>query len=107
MDGLSTTTYSSTIVFSRDISMYRCPPEFNEATAGAPFTDLVMDDGFTVLAFELLTWLLNIQPGYHVFCKVMDCWLHPYTPSRFARQLGYNQIFAGNANPKLSIRGTL
>src|SRR4051812_34650725 len=37
----------------------------------------------------------------------MECWIEPYTPSRFACQFGYDQLYVGNANPELSTQGTL
>src|SRR4051812_12937520 len=74
---------------------------------GGTFADLAKDDGYTVLAPGPLSWLLNIRPGYHLFHREMECWIEPYTPSRFARQFGYNQLYAGNLNSELTVRGTL
>src|SRR4051812_36543134 len=37
----------------------------------------------------------------------MECWIEPYTPSWFARQFRYDQLYVGNANPELGVRGTL
>src|SRR4051812_34416107 len=53
------------------------------------------------------TWLLNVRPGYHLFRREMECWIEPYTPSRFARQFGYDQLYVGNPNSDLAARGTL
>src|SRR4051812_42179579 len=53
------------------------------------------------------TWLLNIRLGYHLFRREMECWIEPYTPSRFTRQFGYDQLYVGNPNPGLNVRGTL
>src|SRR4051812_15580574 len=66
-----------------------------------------MDEGSTQLAPGPFTWQLNICPGYHLFCREMECWIEPYTPSRFARQFGYDQLYVGSVNPDLSTRGTL
>src|SRR3954463_8775470 len=37
----------------------------------------------------------------------MECWIEPYTPSRFARQFGYDQLYVGNPNSELTVQGTL
>src|SRR3954466_14234995 len=60
-----------------------------------------------MLAPGPFTWLLNIRPGYHLLRWEMECWIEPYTPSRFARQFGYNQLYIGNPNLDLIVRGTL
>src|SRR4051812_22376283 len=65
------------------------------------------DDGSTMLAPGLFTQLLNIRPGYHLFRREMECWIEPYTPSLFARQFGYDQLYVGNPNSVLVARGTL
>ena len=35
------------------------------------------------------------------------CYLEPYVPSRFARQLGYDQLYVGNLNTRLAFMGSL
>src|SRR5436189_3310094 len=60
-----------------------------------------------MLAPGPFTWLLNIRPGYHLFRREVECWIEPYTPSRFARQFGYDQLYVGNPNSGLAARGTL
>src|SRR4051812_32373749 len=60
-----------------------------------------------MLAPGPFTWLLNIRPGYHLFRREMECRIEPYTPSRFARQFGYDQLYVGNPNSDLAARGTL
>ena len=35
------------------------------------------------------------------------CYLEPYTPSRFARQFGYDQLYVGNPNHHLGYAGSL
>src|SRR4051812_30489411 len=60
-----------------------------------------------MLAPGPFTWLLNIRPGYHLFRREMECWIEPYTPSRFARQFGYDQLYVGTPNSDLNARGTL
>src|SRR4051812_13045594 len=60
-----------------------------------------------MLAPGSFAWLLNNHPGYHLFHRKMECWIEPYTPSRFTRQFGYDQLYVGNPNSGLTIRGTL
>src|SRR5438270_7347841 len=60
-----------------------------------------------MLAPGPFTWLLNIRPGYHLFRREMECWIEPYTPSRFVSQFGYDQLYVGNPNSDLAVRGTL
>ena len=69
--------------------------------------DLAGEDGSTMLAPGPFTWLLNIRPGYHLFRREIECWIEPYTHSRFARQFGYDQLYVGNPNSDLTARGTL
>src|SRR4051812_24322542 len=69
----------------------RCPPLLDETVDGGPFVDLAGEDRSTMLAPGPFIWLLNIHPGYHLFHREMECWIEPYTPSRFARQFGYDQ----------------
>src|SRR3954470_3508824 len=87
--------------------LYRCPPSFDEAVDGGSFMDLAEEDGSTMLAPGPFTWLLNIRPGYHLFRREAECWIEPYTPSRFARQFGYDQLYVGNPNSDLAVQGTL
>src|SRR3954465_14593254 len=74
---------------------------------GGPFVDLARDNGSTMLAPGPFTWLQNIRPGYQLFHREMECWIEPYTPSRFARQFGYDQLYVGNPNSDLTAWGTL
>src|SRR3954463_12512924 len=87
--------------------LYRCPPSFDETVDGGSFVDLAEEDGTTMLAPGPFTWLLNIRHGYHLFRREMECWIEPYTPSRFARQFRYDQLYVGNPNSDLATRGTL
>src|SRR3954467_1588537 len=87
--------------------LYRCPPSFDETVNDGSFVNLAREDGSTMLAPGPFTWLLNIRPGYHLFRREMECWIEPYTPSRFARQFGYDQLYVGNPNSDLAVRGTL
>src|SRR4051812_15024554 len=87
--------------------LYRCPPLFDKTVDGGSFVDLAGGDGSTVLAPGPFTWLLSIRPGYHLFRREMECWIEPYTPSRFARQSGYDQLYVGNPNSDLAAQGTL
>src|SRR4051812_37882814 len=87
--------------------LYRCPPSFDKTVDGGSFVDLAGEDGSTMLAPGPFTWLLNIRPGYHLFHWKMECWIEPYTPSRFARQFGYDQLYVGNPNSDLAAQGTL
>src|SRR4051812_11108535 len=87
--------------------LYRCPPLFDKTVDGGSFVDLAGEGGSTVLAPGPFTWLLNIRPGYHLFRREMECWIEPYTPSRFARQSGYDQLYVGNPNSDLAAQGTL
>lgn len=34
-------------------------------------------------------------------------YIEPYTPSRFARQFGYMQLYVGNPNKELTYQGNL
>src|SRR3954469_5728299 len=74
---------------------------------GGSFVDLAGEDGSTTLAPGPFTWLLNIRPRYHLFRREAECWVEPYTPSRFARQFGYDQLYVGNPNLDLAAQGTL
>src|SRR4051812_29513033 len=85
----------------------RCPPSFDETVDDGSFVDLAGEEGSTMLAPGPFTWLLNIRPGYHLFRREMECWIEPYTPSQFARQFGYDQLYVGNPNLDLTARGTL
>src|SRR5438270_505676 len=87
--------------------LYRCPPLFDETTDDGSFVDLAGHNGSTLLAPGPFTWLLNICPGYHLFRWEMECWIEPYTPLRFTRQFGFDQLFVGNPNSDLTVRGTL
>src|SRR3954463_13971512 len=60
-----------------------------------------------MLAPGPFSWLLNIHPGYHLFRRETECWIEPYTPSRFARQFGYDQLYVGSPNSDLVAQGTL
>ena len=87
--------------------LYRCPTSFDETVDDGSFVDLVGDNGSTMLAPGPFTWLLNIRPGYHLFCREMECWIEPYTPSRFAHWFRYDQLYVGNPNSELTVRDTL
>src|SRR5436190_11965350 len=86
--------------------LYRCPPSFDETVNEGSFVDLAGEHGSTMLAPGPFTWLLNIRPGYHLLRRKMECWIEPYTPLRFARHFGYDQLYIGNPNSDLAARGT-
>src|SRR5436190_5972216 len=71
---------------------------------GGSFVDLAGDNGSTMLVPEPFTWLLNIRPGYHLFRREMECWIESYTPSWFARQFEYDQLYVGNPKSELTIQ---
>src|SRR3954465_12091460 len=99
MDNLTAAGDPSTLVSSRNYQLYRCPPSFDETVDDGSFVDLAGGDGSTMLAPGPFTWLLNICRGHHLFRREMECWVEPYTPSRFTRQFGYDQLYIGNPNP--------
>jgi len=47
----------------------RCFPEIVDASYGDKFADLAGPDDFTRLSLGVFWWLINIQPGYLIFCK--------------------------------------
>src|SRR4051812_16338263 len=61
----------------------------------------------TSLSREAFQWLINIRPGYLVYVPGRVPVLELYTPSRFARQLGYDQLCVGNPNKSLRWKGNL
>src|SRR5438270_4860522 len=50
---------------------------------------------------------MNIGPEYLVYVPARVPVLEPYSPSRFARQLGYEQLYVGNPNRCLRWKGNL
>ena len=91
---------------SENYQLYRYLPDFDETAADGSFVDLARDDGLTMLAPRPFTRLLNIRPGYYLFHQEMECWIELYTPSRFARQFGYNQFLVKNPNQSLRCTGS-
>ena len=61
----------------------------------------------TSLSREAFQWLINIRTGYLVYIPGCVPVLELYTPSRFARQLGYDQLCVGNPNRNLRWKGNL
>src|SRR4051812_5802027 len=83
--------------------LYRCPPSFGETMDDGSFVDLAGDDRSNMLAPGPFTRLLNIRSEYHLFRQETECWIESYTPSRFARQFEYDQLYVGNPNPLLNV----
>src|SRR4051812_17898274 len=106
MDNLSAARNPPILVSSEELPVISMPPSFDETVDGGSFVDLAGDNGSTMLAPWTFTWLLNIHTRYHLFRREMECWIVPYTLSRFARQFGYDQLYVGNPNSDLTVRGT-
>jgi len=87
--------------------LVRCFPDIEDAYYGERSLDFASPYGFTTLSTGVFCWLINIQPGYLVFCQDDTCTIKPYMPSRFARQFGYDQLYVGNPNTGLRFSGNL
>ena len=77
---------------SMNYQIYRCFPEIGDGGYGDKFADIAGSDGFTKLSSGVFWWLINIRPGYLVFCQGNNCYTEPYMPNKFARQFGYDQL---------------
>lgn len=60
----------------------------------------VEDETLTTLPPGFFLWLINIRLGYMVLFLDKGILIEPYTLSLFAYQLGYDQFYIGNLNPK-------
>jgi len=85
----------------------RCFPKITDASYGDKFADLAGPDDFTGLPSGVFWWLINIRPGYLLFRQGNSCTIEPYMPNHFAWQFGYDQLYVGNPNAKLSFSGNL
>lgn len=83
-------------------------PSSPDTEPGAEYEDVSSDvERLTILSPEFFLWLVNIRPGYLVLAIDRGVIIEPYTPSRFAHQLGYDQLYTGNPNPGLQLSGSL
>ena len=77
-------------------SLFRCFPYIRDAGYGEKFKDV--RDGKTLLSQGIFECLVSIWPSHLVYRSGDTCYLEPYVPSRFARQIGYDQLYVGNLN---------
>ena len=66
-------------------SLFRCFPYIHGAAYGEEFKDV--GDGQTSLSRGVFEWLVSIRPIHLVYRSGDTCYLEPYVPSQFARQL--------------------
>lgn len=59
------------------------------------------NERLTALSPDLFIWLMNIRLGYMVVVNDKGVIVEPYTPSRFAHQSGYDQLYIGNPDLEL------
>jgi len=59
------------------------------------------------LSQGIFEWLVSIRPSHLLYRSEDTCYLEPYAPSRFARQIGYDQLYVGNPNSNLDFIGSL
>lgn len=67
---------------------------------------LTKDERLTTLTHGLFFWLDNIRLGYMVYTPGKGVMIEPYMPNCFPRQLGYDQLYVGNSDPKLHHGGS-
>ena len=89
----------TTILSGTNYQLAMCFPEIHDASYGDRFLDFAGSDGFTTLSSGIFWWLINIRPEYLIFRQGNACTIEPYTPSRFARKFGYDQL--NIRNPKI------
>ena len=63
---------------SMNYQFVRCFSNFPGASYGERFFDRRGADGFTILSSGFFWWLINIRPGYLVFCQRNVCTIEPY-----------------------------
>jgi len=105
--GLYSAAIRRTLQSSANYHLFRCFPDFPDAPYGERFQDTANREEFTSLSMGVFWWLINIRPGYLVFRQGKSCFIEPYFPCRFARQFGYDQLYVGNPNLRLSHAGDL
>ena len=86
-------------------SLYRCFLHIQGAGYDEEFKDI--GDGMTSLNCGVFEWLMSIRPSHLVYQSGDICYLDPYVRSRFARQFGYDQLYADNLNTTLAFMGSL
>jgi len=86
-------------------SLFHCFPYIRDAGYSEEFKDV--GDGKMSLSLGIFEWLVSIRPSHLVYRSGNTCYLEPYVPSQFARQFGYDQLYAGNPNTSLAFMGSL
>ena len=80
-------------------------PYIRDEGYGEEFKDV--GDGKMSLSQGIFELLVSIRPSHLVYRSGDTYYLEPYVLSQFARQFGYDQLYAGNPNTSLAFMGSL